>query len=201
MIVVDIETSGMDFVKCGIWQIGAVDLETMEEFLEEGRIDDDEQIISEGKRTVFEVTGKTEKELKDKLKQSQKQLITNFLKWVEKRQSNNFICQNPQFDHAFISVKARKYGLKIPFHYRAFDLHSIANIKYFQIHNKFLEKEGKSDMGLRNILSFVGMRDERGIHNALEDSKLTAECFSRLVHGKSLLKEYKKYPIPDYLKQ
>ena len=29
-IVMDIETSGLDLVKCGIWQIGAIDLNTME---------------------------------------------------------------------------------------------------------------------------------------------------------------------------
>ena len=36
-IVMDIETSGLDKVKCGIWQIGAIDLNDNEEFLREGK--------------------------------------------------------------------------------------------------------------------------------------------------------------------
>ena len=33
MILLDIETSGLKFNECGIWQIGAIDLNTKEEFL------------------------------------------------------------------------------------------------------------------------------------------------------------------------
>lgn len=66
-------------------------------------------------------------------------------------------------------------------------------------------------MGLTNILEFCGMKDERislrdghvdrkgSPHNALEDAKLEAECFSRMAYGRNLLEEYKKFPLPDYL--
>jgi CYTH domain-containing protein len=47
------------------------------------------------------------------------------------------MCENPQFDEALLEIKARKYGLKFPFHYRAFDLHSIAQAKYLEINDKF----------------------------------------------------------------
>ncbi|PIN78077.1 hypothetical protein COV15_00240 [Candidatus Woesearchaeota archaeon CG10_big_fil_rev_8_21_14_0_10_34_12] len=88
----------------------------------------------------------------------------------------------------------------MPFHYRTFDLHSIAQIKYFQLNNKLLIDKDHSDMGLSNILKLCGMTDERrkiedGIivrngkeHNALEDAKLTAECFSRIVNGEKSFK-------------
>ncbi len=200
MIVVDIETSGLDFSKCGIWQIGAIELENPENrFLEEGRLDDEDEIIDEGKKTVFGLTGKIEKELRDKNKQSQKQLLKNFLVWVEKIKIKNPICQNTQFDIGFIETKARKYGLEIPYPHRAFDLHTLAQIKFFQINKEFLIKENKSDLGLTNILDFVGMKDERGSHNALEDCKLEAECFSRLMFGRNLLPEFSKFKIPEYL--
>jgi len=68
-IVVDLETSGLDLVKSGIWQIGAVDLNTMEEFFDEARIDDEDE-INDG---ALKVIGKTEEELRDKNKQSQKE--------------------------------------------------------------------------------------------------------------------------------
>lgn len=198
-IVVDIETSGMDKIRCGIWQIGAYDLQTGKEFLEESKIDDTDDIVSLGKKPVLEVIGKTEEELRDSNKQSQKQILKNFFSWVDKRYMKNFVCQNPQFDMAFLEIKARKYGLKIPFHYRAFDLHNIAQIRYHDLHKCFLIKDGLSDMGLSNILKFCGMKDNRKFHNALEDAKLTSECFSRLLYGKNLLEEYSKFKIPKEL--
>ncbi len=47
----------------------------------------------------------------------------------------------------------------------------------------------------------MGKLLRRGLpHNALTDAKLTAECFSRIVYGKNLLEEFKKFPIPEYLR-
>lgn len=202
MIVVDIETSGLDFEKCGIWQIGALDFNNPEnQFLGEARIDEEDKILDEGDETVAEITGKNEEQLRDKTKQSQKQLIENFFKWVEKIKIKNFMCQNPEFDVGFILTKARKYGLEIPFPHRTFDLHTVAQVKHFQIKGEFLIKENKSELGLTNILSFVGMRDDRGAHNGLEDAKLEAECFSRLLFGKNLLPEYSKFKIPGVLRK
>jgi len=202
-ISLDIETSGTHFVKSGIWQIGAYDLETGEEFLEESRIDDEDILFNHptDKRTVLEVIGKTEEELRDKEKQSQKQLLENFFEWVSKRPMKNFLCQNPQFDVAFFNIRAVKYGLKMPFNWRAFDLHNIAQTRYFDLNKEFLIKEDHSDMGLTNILKFCGMEDNRKAHNALEDAKLTAECFSRLMYGENLFQEYSQYEIPEELKK
>ncbi len=201
-IVLDIETSGINKVKCGIWQIGAIDLDNPEEvFFEECRIDDEDIISVAGKRPALEVIGKTEEELRDENKQSQKQLLENFFKWVEKRDMKNFLCQNPQFDVAFLEIRAMKYGLKIPFHYRSFDLHNIAQTRFYDLNKKFLIKEDHSDMGLTNILKFCGMEDNRQAHNALEDSKLTGECFSRLIKGKNLFPEYAKFKVQEVLKR
>lgn len=202
MIVVDIETSGVHFVKSGIWQIGAVDFENPERvFLQEARIDDDDIIYEKGKVKLFDIIGKTEEQLRDKTKQSQKEMIRNFFKWCEKSKIKNFMCENPQFDLAFFEIRALKYGLEFPFHHRAFDLHSIASFKYLQLTGKLLIKEKRSDMGLTNALNFCGLKDERGFHNALEDAKLTAECFSRLMLGKNLIREYKDFPIPECLRR
>jgi len=196
-IVLDIETSGLDFLSLGIWQIGAIDLNTMEEFFEECRIDD-EDVIGE---SALEITGKTEEELRDKNKQSQKELLEKFFRWVEDRKMKNFICQCPQFDVGWIYTKASKYKLKTPFHKRAFDLHSIAQTKFYELNKEFLIKENHSDMGLGQVLELCGMQDNRKAHNALEDAKLTAECFSRLMFGKNLFEEYAKFEIPQELRK
>lgn len=213
MIVVDIETSGGYPDTAGVWQIGAIDFYNPEDyFLEEARIDD-KDVVEEA---AVRVHGKDEEELRDKNKQSQKQLIENFLKWVKKKKIKNMISQCPHIiDFPLLRLKARKYGIEFPFHYRAFDLHSIAQMKHFQIKGEFLIKEDHSDLGLTNILKFCGMEDKRKQfsgksfnselvkdgtpHNALEDAKLTAECFSRLIYGKNLLPEYSKFKIPEYL--
>ena len=209
MIVLDLETSGIKMVECGIWQIGAIDLETGEEFLEDGRIDD-EDIISEG---ALGVTGKTEEELRNPKKQTQKELLEKFFKWVSERKVKNFICQNPQFDLSWLSIRAEKYCLEKSYPYRAFDLHTIAQMKYKEINKDFLMVNEKSDMNLSKALELCGLKDERiqlngediikegKHHNALEDAKLTAECFSRLVYGKNLFPEFSEFPVPEVLKK
>ena len=210
MIVVDIETSGGNPSEHGIWQIGAVELENPENvFLEEGRIDEEDKTNNE----ALIICGKTEEELRDKEKQSQEQLIKNFLRWTKNLENRDLICHNPQFDQSFIRNKAIKYWKKDPFWedktHRAFDLHTIAQMKFYEINNKFLTKEdNNSDMGLRNILKLCGIQDTRRgqitegtSHNALEDAKLTAECFSRLMFGKNLFEEYAKFEIQQELKK
>ena len=196
-IVVDIETSGGGVAEHGIWQIGAVDLNTMEEFLDESRIDDEDKVLEE----ALKITGKTEEELRDKNKQSQKELIKKFFTWIGERNIKTFLCQNPQFDVSFLEIKSKKYGLNIPFHYRSFDLHNVAQTKYYNLHGKFLIDKDHSDMGLTNALKLCGMEDNRESHNALEDAKLTAECFSRLMFGKNLFSEFNKFEIPQELKK
>jgi len=210
MIVLDIETSGLNPEENGIWQIGAFEIGNPDNyFLEEGRIDDDDK-IGEG---ALLVTGKSRENLLDKTKQSQKELLIKFFEWCKNTEIKNCLCQNPQFDLGFITLKARKYGLEVPFHHRAFDLHSIAQVKYYQIKKKFLFKEDHSGMSLPHTLEFCGMKDERRHvegdkidvkgkeHNALEDCKLTGECFSRIIYGKNLFDEFKKFEIPGYLRK
>lgn len=208
MIVVDLEMSGMDYEKCGIVEIGAIDLETKEEFSETARLEENEEIISDENldKTVLEVLGMTEEQLRDRNKQSQKELLEHFFGWCKNTKTKNFICLHPHADISFLEHKARKYNLKFPFlSYKVFDLHSVAQIVYLYLKGEFAfeEKGGEiqSQMGLKNILGFVGMKDERNVHNALEDAKLTAEAFSRLVFGKNLLEEYTRFEVPEYLRK
>jgi DNA polymerase III epsilon subunit-like protein len=208
-IVLDLEMSGLFPTKNGIWQIGAVDLNSGEEYFDESRIDDDDAVEEE----ALKVIGKTEEYLRDPNKQSQKDMIEKFFGWVEQRPLRNMLCQNPQFDIGFLYEKAQKYGLKKTVHFRSFDLHSIAQARYFELNGKFLTEEHNSKMNLKNILEFCGLPDNRiqmdrgevtqegNPHNALEDAKLTGECFSRIMRGESLFGEYSQFKVPDYLAQ
>jgi len=212
---VDIETSGLDMGKNGIWQIGALDLDNpSNQFCQECRIDNDELIMPE----ALVITGKTEEELRDKNKQSQTELILNFLDWASGIKNKMFVGQNVGFDYLFIQHKFFKYGLREKFHGvispKNMDLHPLAQIRYKEVNGKFFLKEnGSSDFSLSKICNFCGFDDCRrnldssgkfvkeGIpHDALFDAKISAECFSRLMYGKNLLEEFKDFKIPEYLK-
>lgn len=214
-IALDLETSGLDKLNCGIWQIGAIDLNDKEEFFEDARIDDEDFVEKE----ALKVIGKTEEELRDKNKQSQKELLENFFNWVKTKTIRNMLCQNPQFDISFLEIKANKYGLKKTFQFRAFDLHTVAQTIYFRLNKEFhlrtneSTSKKESDMDLSNILKFCGVPDNRlniisgkivsegNPHNALEDCKLTGESFSRLMYGENLFEEYSEFKIPEVLKK
>ena len=111
MIVLDIETSGLNPVDSGICEIGAIDLYNPNNiFFQECRVDDEDLIQDE----ALAVNGKTAEGIRDKNNQSQKQLLINFFKWCDSVKIKNCICQNPQFDFGFIFQKARKYSLFLP---------------------------------------------------------------------------------------
>lgn len=195
MIVVDIESSGLDSGRCGIWQIGALELENPSNtFFEEGKIDDEDKVEKE----ALLVIEKKESELRDKNKQSQKKLIENFLEWCRTCQMKVIAGQNVGWDVSFIQNKCIRYGIDDKFReaigQRVIDLHTLAQIKYKEQKGKFkLKEKGSSDMNLPNVMEFCGMEDKRKIvysgkvvkegepHNAFTDAKLTAECIRRLL--------------------
>ncbi len=218
MIVLDIESSGIHTGKCGIWQIGAIDLENTDNyFLQEGRIDDTD-IVEEG---ALKVIGKTEEELRDKNKQSQKQLILSCLKWINGCKNKLILGHNVGWDLNFIQNKCMDYKIMKEFRealgQRGMDLHTTAQNKYSQIYGKYLLKEkGSSDMNLTHVLKLCGIPDNRirmkegstievekegNSHSALEDCKLEGECFCRLIEGKNLFPEYSQYKIPEELRK
>ncbi len=209
MIIVDIETSGnFDPSKNGIWQIGAVDFEKPENiFSEEARIDDEDNI----EEAALKITGKTKEELRDKSKQSQRQLLENFFNWASKIKNRIFVAHNTPFDYGFLILKAKKYNLEFPFSHRTFDLHVFAAAKYFEINKKLPIEDEESKMNLSNVIEFCGLKVNRiqlkrnevikegEPHDGLKDAKLEAECLSRILYGKNLIQQYKNFPIPDYL--
>lgn len=215
MIVVDIETSGVSH-DCGIWQIGAINLKTMEKFFGEGRIDDEDN-IQEG---ALKVAGKTENFFRDKKKQSQEELVKNYLSWVEQQPEKIFFGQNIYFDIGFIQAKSIKYKFHEYFDkvhgHRGQGIETLAQEKYFGIHKKYLlDDDGKDAMSLGKVLEFCGIKDPRvhirGItgkvekegvpHNSIHDCKLEGECLWRLEYGKNLFPEFEKFKIPGYLER
>lgn len=86
MIVVDIETSGLDFNKCGIWQIGALELENpANTFLEEARIDDEDEILNDpqAKKRFWKSVEKQKKNFGINQNKAKKNFWNIFLNGVE----------------------------------------------------------------------------------------------------------------------
>ena len=199
MFIIDIETSGLDELKHGIVEIGAIKYENPEIFYHSlSRLDEEDEIDD----NALKINGQTREQVRDINRPTQKQILIELYELLQRE--NDFYAAGENvvsFDLRFIRAKAKKYGLKDLFQYRSYDLHSIASLKYEQIFGNLPLKDGKTELGLSKILEFVGLKDERKKHNALEDCKLEAEAISRIRSSKNLFPEYSQYPTPDYLKK
>ena len=213
MIILDIETTGLTHY-CGICEIGAINLDNPNDyFLQDCRIDKGDIVTEE----ALKVNGRTREQLYDISKQSQKQIIENYLNWTEKQSEKMFCGQNVAWDISMIQARCIKYNLIDKFleihGQRGMDLHTLAQKKYKEINGKYLfNKNGMSAMNLSRILEFCGMIDDRinvtgnkiikqgRFHNAMGDCRLEGEALCRIEFGKNLFPEYLKFKIPDYLK-
>jgi DNA polymerase III epsilon subunit-like protein len=212
MIILDIETTGLTNY-CGICEIGAINLDELNNyFVQDCRIDEEDTITAE----ALKVNGRTLENLKDVSKQSQKELIENYMNWVNNQKEKLFCGQNVGWDISMIQSKAIKYDLHKKFldihSQRSLDLHTIAQERHFDIYGKyFLKGTGQSAFNLGKILEFCGIPDERinvrgneilkegKVHGAFEDCKLEGEVYYRLKYGENLFEEFRNLWIPEYL--
>ncbi len=124
MIVLDIETTGLEPEFHGLISIGALDLnKPSDQFYGECRIREGEKIDSQ----ALDVNGFTYDEVRDKDKQSTRDLLIAFDEWLKNR-SIKMIggLHIAAFDVPFINKKALQCGVRLRLHRRSIDLHSIA---------------------------------------------------------------------------
>ena len=193
MIVVDVEASGMDPQKNSLVSVGAIDFDNPENrFYEECRIWDGAHIEDE----ALKVNGFTREQITDSKKQTDREVVEKFLKWLETCKEHTIAGQNPSFDRDFLMYTAYRYHINWPLAHRTIDIHSVA---YFHmIKNGLTPPTDKkhSALNLTRTIKYVGLEIERGKHNAMEDTLLEAEVLSRLMYDRPLIAEYAKYPIP-----
>lgn len=198
MIVVDTETTGLDSSRDRILSIGAVD------FANPYRTYYSECRLSRGVRlskSASEVTGFSTSTLRDRRKPSIKKVLLEFLKWTTKCDERTLAGENPWFDVIFVKAALVREGLAWPFGHRYVDLHSVMYAAMLRSKRRRLSVSGVSGLSLDKTLHYVGLQPRHGFHNALDDAKLEAEAFARLIHGKTLFKEYSIHAIPRYLRQ
>ncbi|MEO8638201.1 MAG: hypothetical protein ABI430_04870 [Candidatus Taylorbacteria bacterium] len=194
MIVVDMESSGVEPHKNSLLSVGAFEFANPKnKFYEECRVWEGAHIDNE----ALAVNGFKREDIEGgSKKQSDKDLLSHFLSWTETCAEKTIAGQNPSTDRDFLKYTAERYHVNWPFAHRTIDLHSIC---YFHMVRRGITppvKNNHSALNLDGILTYVGIPTEPKPHNGLMGAKVEAEAFSRLLTEKWLFSEFERYPIP-----
>lgn len=169
MIVLDIESSGLDERDNCILSIGAVEYESDAEFYGECYAYDN-KLISQA---ALDINGFTYAQATDKKKQSPHDLVYNFYKWSMERQYGQLLAgqQVGSFDIKFIKYIFDNHleNIKWPYGYRSLDLHSVAFSKWCE------------SLSLDQILVKCGLQPESKPHNALNGARLEKAAFKYIL--------------------
>lgn len=197
MVILDIETTGLDPEENGLVSIGAIDFaRPRETFYGECRIRKGEKVSPQ----ALEVNGFTMDQLKDDEKQTTKELIKNFESWLSRRNEKVIGGLHiASFDVPFLNRKAQQTGVNLKLHRRSIDLHSVAYAKMIELGRIVPLTDGWSVMDVDFIYPFCGLPREPRPKNALNGAKWEAECLARLIYGRKLMKSFERYPVPAYL--
>lgn len=197
MIVVDVETTGIDEERHSIASIGAVDFHNPgNEFYQECRIWKGAEISPR----ALEVNGFKEYELYDPSKPPLSRVMQSFIKWTRDITNQTLAGENPTFDRNFLNAAAKKYNLP-EFGRRVVDLHAISYGHHLRTNTTIPLKNNSSRLSADETYRYVGLPTEPQPHNALTGAKMEAEAFSRLIYGRSLLDEFSEFEISDNLKK
>ncbi|MDP2593209.1 MAG: 3'-5' exonuclease [bacterium] len=194
MLVVDVETSGTESSIHGILSVGAVDFENPKrQFYEECRLFDGAHVMKE----ALEINGFTERDILDKNKKTDKELVEAFLEWALLSDNHTLAGQNPSFDRDFLRAAALRYHLDWPLAHRTVDTHSVCFAVMITRGDNPPAEKGRSALDLDVALRYAGLPDEPMPHNALCGAKLESELLSRLLYKRVLFEEYSKFKIPN----
>ncbi len=197
MVILDIETTGLDPEVNGLLSIGAIDFaRPRDTFYGECRIRKGEKVS----QSALEVNGFSADDVKDPAKQTTKDLIKSFEQWLSRRNEKVIGGLHiASFDVPFLNRKAEQTSVNLKLHRRSMDLHSLAYAKMLQLGRIVPLTDGWSVMDVDFIFPFCGLPREPKPKNALNGAKWEAECMARLIHGRKLLKSFERYPLPTYL--
>lgn len=188
MIFLDLETSGLEENKYGILSLGALDFFNPEnQFYEECQLDKGKSF----NKKSLAVNGFGVKELRDPKKPKLKEVLEKFLDWKQSCINWTLAGHNVDFDIKFMKESLKRHKFEWVFGYGKVDTYTTA-INYYLANNLPIQmKNNYYVIHLEEILERVGLPKRTEKHNALEDVKLEAEAYSRMIFGLKLLKEYK----------
>ncbi len=193
MIIVDVETTGIDEIKHAILSVGALDFDNPEnQFYEECRAFDEAHIDDDG----LAINGFTREQVSDQSKQTDEDLLKHFIAWTNGVKEQTFAGQNPSFDRDFLHRAADRYHLEWPFAFRTVDQHSVCYADMIKKGVPLPITHNHTALNSDKIMQYVGIPAEPHPHNALNGAKVAAEALSRLLYGKKLLPEFNEFDIP-----
>lgn len=194
MIVLDVETSGIDPQTNSILSLGALDLdEPTNQFYDECRMWDGAKLHPE----ATAINGVGEAEATDPSKKTEAELIKAFVAWATDRPKDRTLAaQNVSFDYEFVKAACHRAHVEFPFAKRTIDIHSVA-WTHMQLHGIALPLDNHhSSLSSSVILRYTGLPEEEKPHNALTGALWHAEVLSRIAYTKKLLPDFSSYDIP-----
>ncbi len=196
MLVVDVESSGVEAHKHSILSVGALDLANpTNRFYEECRAWDGAHIMDE----ALAVNGFTREQATDPKKQTEGELVRRFMDWSQGLQERTFAGQNPSFDRDFLKYAAERAGhTDWNFAHRTIDVHTLCYMHMIERGMQPPTNPSKkhSALNLDAVMNYCGIPDEPEPHNALTGALSHAEVISRLLYGRKLLPEFEQFQIP-----
>lgn len=195
MIVLDVETTGLDPRTGSILSLGALDLdEPSNQFYDECRIWDGAHVTDE----ALAINGFTREELNDATKKTEAELISAFIVWATDRPKNRILAaQNVSFDLEYVQEACKRAGIECPFGKRTVDTHTLV---WLHMTGRGIEpplnRSLHSAINLDFALRYCGVPEEPKPHNALTGAYCHAEVISRIAYNRILLPDFSTFPIP-----
>jgi DNA polymerase-3 subunit epsilon len=194
MIILDVETSGVDPERHSILSLGALDLdEPTNQFYDECHVWEGGLISKE----ALKINGFTEEQAKDPNTKTESELIEAFIAWATDRpKDRTFAAQNVAFDKAFVEAACRRAGVEFPFAHRTIDIHTLTWAHMLLNDVTPPSENHHSAINMKAALEYCGLPDEVKPHNALTGAIAHAELISRMAYGKKLMPDYEQFEIP-----
>ena len=204
MIVVDVETTGLDENRNSIVSIGAVEFENpSNQFYRECKMWGGATFSDQ----ALNINGFTQARIMDISKPLEGMIVEEYIDWGLECNEITLAGENPSFDMKFLMAAMNRHNkltgknsIKWPFGYRSIDVHTLCWRDHLQRGMIPPTQNKRTNISLDSALVYVGMPPEPMPHNALTGAKLEAEVISRMLHGKSLFQEYAHFELPAYLK-
>lgn len=169
---IDVETTGLDPKESSLVSIGAVDMETGDEFYEECQIWEGAHVS----QTALKINGFDETDITDETKLTEALMIEKFFDWL--RDKPMMIAHNASFDRDFIAAAADRAGVKNPLQFRTIDIHSIVQVEMLKC-----QYDAPTNLSLNKCLEYFHLPTEPTPHNALTGAKCNAQIFNKVVYG------------------
>jgi DNA polymerase III epsilon subunit-like protein len=197
MLVLDIETTGLDPACHSIIEVGAIDFDRPWNcFNERCQIWDGAEVDYK----ALEINGLTLDEIRDPSILTQKELLSRFKTWTDRIEDKTIAGQNVDFDISFINESFARCGLNFSLGKRKVDQHSIVYANLLKRNIRPPLKDGFSNLNSDFIMNYVGLPSEPKPHRAINGARFESEALSRLLFGKIMFDEFCNDSIPDYLK-